>query len=87
MKEELRNLIESKFRVPVVEGEDKTSNLEEAVRKHVKEGMVVNVSAGGALMYQLMREFWGKRPNFTIITPGLASQLLGLIQGDSPKKC
>ena len=64
MDEGLRNLIESKFRVPVNEGEDKTCTLQEAVRKHVSKGMAINLSTYGALTYQLMREFWGKDPGF-----------------------
>ena len=86
MEEELRKQIESKFRVPLVEGEDKTCTLEEAIRRNVKPGMAINISTGGALIYQLMREFWGKRPNFTFITPALGSHLLALIQGKLVKK-
>ena len=86
MEEELRKLIESKFKIHVVEGEDKTCTLEEAMRRLVRPEMAINISTGGALMYQLMREFWGKRPNFTLITPALGSHLLALIQGKLLKK-
>ena len=86
MDEGLRNLIESKFMVPVDEGEDKTCTLQEAVRRHVKKGMVINLSTYGALTYQLMREFWGKDPQFTIITQALFSQLLALVHGRLAKK-
>jgi acyl CoA:acetate/3-ketoacid CoA transferase alpha subunit/acyl CoA:acetate/3-ketoacid CoA transferase beta subunit len=86
MDEELRKLIESKFQVPVEEGEDKTCTLEEAIRRHVKEKMVIYVSAVGSLMYQLMREFWGKQPDFTFITQGIASHFLALIHGKLTRK-
>ena len=86
MEEELRNLIESKFQVPVVEGDDKTCTLEEAIRGRIKKGMVINVSASGALMYQLMREFWNKGAKFTFITQGLGAQLLALLKGGLSKK-
>jgi len=84
--EDLRSLIESKFQVPVVEGEDKVCSVEEAIRRHVREGMAINVSASGALIYQLVREFWGKRPDFTLISQGLGSNLLALVQGRLIKK-
>lgn len=86
MEEDLRRLIESKFQVPVIEGEDKTCSLEEAIERHVKEKMVINISAVGSLMYQLMREFWGKQPDFTFITQGIASHLLALIYGKLTRK-
>ena len=86
MDQELRTLIESKFQVPVVEGEDKVCSLQEAIRSHVKEGMAINMLGGGALTYQLIREFWGKRPNFTLITHGLTATLLALIQGSLIRK-
>ena len=86
MDEYLRSFMESKFQIPVVDGEDKVCSLEEAVRRHVRKGMAVNVSAGGALMYQLVREFWGQRPEFTLITQGLGSNLLAVIQGRLVRK-
>jgi acyl CoA:acetate/3-ketoacid CoA transferase alpha subunit/acyl CoA:acetate/3-ketoacid CoA transferase beta subunit len=85
-EEELRKLIELKFQIPVVEGEDKTCTLEEAIKMHVKEKMVINISAVGSLIYQLMREFWGKQPDFTFITQGIASHLLALIYGKFTRK-
>ena len=86
MDEELQKLIESKFQVTVEEGEDKTCSLEEAIKGHVKEKMVINISAVGSLIYQLMREFWGKQPDFTFITQGIASHFLALIYGKLTRK-
>lgn len=86
MDEELRNLIEAKFKVPVIEGEDKTCTLQEAVRKHIKKDMVINLSTYGALTHQLIREFWGQDPKFTIITQALFSHLLALVHGRLAKK-
>ena len=87
MEEDLKNFIESKFRVPVVEGEDKVCSVEEAIRRHVSEGMAISFGGtSGALGYQLIREFWGKRPNFTIISPTISGSLLALIRGRLMKK-
>ena len=85
--EELRAFIDSKFRVPVVEGEDKACSLDEAVGKHVKKGMSISFAGrGGALFYQLVREFWDKTPGFTIINNGIAANVLSLIHGRLVKK-
>ena len=87
MEEELKNFIESKFQVPVVEGEDKVCSVEEAIRRHVSEGMAISFGGtSGALGYQLIREFWGKRPDFTIISPTISGSLLALIRGSLMKK-
>jgi len=85
--QELRAFIDSKFQVPVVEGEDKLCPLDEAIRRHVKKGMSIHFAGrGGALFYQLVREFWGKKPDFTIINNSVAATVIALIQGRLVKK-
>jgi acyl CoA:acetate/3-ketoacid CoA transferase alpha subunit len=84
--QELRAFIDSKFQVPVVEGEDKLCPLDEAIRRHVKKGMSIHFAGrGGALFYQLVREFWGKNPDFTIIN-NVAATVVSLLQGKMVKK-
>jgi len=84
--EELRAFIDSKFQVPVVEGEDKLCPVDEAIRRNVKEGMTIHFAGrGGALFYQLVREFWGKNPGFTIIN-NVAATVVSLLQGKMAKK-
>jgi len=84
---ELRAFIDSRFQVPVVEGENKLCPLDEAIRRHVKKGMTIHFAGrGGALFYQLIREFWGKKPDFTIVSTGVAAISLALIQGKLVKK-
>src|SRR4030042_1086301 len=79
--EELRAFIDSKFQVPVIEGEDNLCSVDEAIRRHVKKGMSIHFAGrGGALFYQLVREFWGKNPGFTIIN-NLAATVIALLQG------
>ena len=83
---ELKAFIDSKFQVPVVEGEDKLCPLDEAIHKHVKKGMSIHFAGrGGALFYQLVREFWSKNPDFTIIN-NLAATVIALLQGKMVKK-
>jgi acyl CoA:acetate/3-ketoacid CoA transferase alpha subunit/acyl CoA:acetate/3-ketoacid CoA transferase beta subunit len=87
MDDELKAFIDSKFHVPPIEGEDKTCSLEEAVRKNVREGMSIHFAdRSGALFYQLVREFWGKKADFTIISPYISALLLALIRGGLMKK-
>jgi len=84
---ELRAFIDSKFQVPVVEGEDKLCPLDEAIRRHVKKGMTIHFAGrGGALLYQLIKEFWGKEPGFTLVSTGVGGPVLALIQGRLVKK-
>jgi len=85
--EALRAFIDSKFQVPVVEGEDKLCPLDEAIRRHVKKGMTIHLAGrGGALFYQLVREFWGEKPDFTLVSNGVTAPLIALIQGRLVKK-
>jgi acyl CoA:acetate/3-ketoacid CoA transferase alpha subunit len=84
--EELRAFIDSKYQIPVIEGEDKLCSVEEAIRRHVKKGMSIHFAGrGGALFYQVVREFWGKNPGFTIIN-NLAATVISLLQGKMVKK-
>jgi len=84
--EELNALIDSKFRLPIEEGEDKLCPLDEAIRKNVEKGMSIHFAGrGGALFYQLVRQFWGKKPDFTIIN-NVAATVISLLQGKMVKK-
>ena len=72
--------MDAKFQIPVVEGEDKLCPLDEAIRKHVKKGMTINFAGRcGALLYQLIREFWGEKPNFILVTTGVSAISISLI--------
>jgi acyl CoA:acetate/3-ketoacid CoA transferase alpha subunit len=80
--EELDAFIDSKFRLPIVEGEDKLCSLDEAIKRHVKKGMSISFAGrGGALVNQLVKEFWGKNPGFIIINNGITATVLALIHG------
>jgi acyl CoA:acetate/3-ketoacid CoA transferase alpha subunit len=85
--QELRAFLDTKFRIPVVEGEDKVCPLDEAIGRHVKKGMSINFAGrGGALFNQLVRDFWDKNPEFTIINNGITATGLSLIHGKLAKK-
>ncbi len=85
--DQLKAFLDSRFRVPVIEGEDKVCSLDEAVGRHVKKGMSISFGGrGGALFYQLVREFWGKDPQFTIINNGISATMISLIHGRLARK-
>lgn len=86
-RKHLRSFIDKKFNIPVIEGESKVCSLAEAMRKNVREGMSIHAAGRtGALNYQLVREFWGKKPGFTFISYAVSGTLLSLIQGRLIKK-
>jgi acyl CoA:acetate/3-ketoacid CoA transferase alpha subunit/acyl CoA:acetate/3-ketoacid CoA transferase beta subunit len=87
MEEELKAFLDSKFHIPPIEGEDKVCSLREAISRHVKPGQSIHIAnKGGAIFFQLIREFWGKKPDFTVISPSLSAYLLALIRGSMIKK-
>jgi acyl CoA:acetate/3-ketoacid CoA transferase alpha subunit/acyl CoA:acetate/3-ketoacid CoA transferase beta subunit len=87
MDDELKAFLDSKFHIPPIEGEDKVCSLREAVSKHVRPGQSIHIAnKGGALFFQLVREFWGKKPDFTLISPSMSAYLLALIRGNMIKK-
>jgi len=72
--------------MPIEEGEDKLCSVEEAIRKNVRKGMSIHFAGrGGALFYQLVREFWDKKPDFTVIN-NIAATVVSLLQGKMVKK-
>lgn len=87
MDDELKAFIDSKFHIPPMEGDDKTCSLADAIGNHIKPGMSIHIANKcGALFYQLVREFWGKKPDFTVISPSISAYVLALIRGDMMKK-
>ncbi|WP_054029771.1 CoA-transferase [Desulfatitalea tepidiphila] len=87
MKDRIRTIIEEKMSIPVVEGEDKRCTPKEAVEKHIEKHMTLNFSAGvGALVYELVRSFWDKAPEFTVISPSLNLHLVAIVRQRIAKK-
>jgi acyl CoA:acetate/3-ketoacid CoA transferase alpha subunit/acyl CoA:acetate/3-ketoacid CoA transferase beta subunit len=85
--QELKAFLDSKLRLPVIEGEDKICPLDEAIRTHVKRGMSIGFAGrGGALVNQLIKEFWDKDPGFIIINNGITATVLALIHGRLAKR-
>ena len=51
--EEIQAFLDARFRLPVVEGEDKVCSLEEAVRTHVTKGMSISFAASSIAPFPL----------------------------------
>ncbi len=87
MEEKIRRIIEEKLSIPVVEGEDKRCTPKVAIERHIDKHMTLSLTAGvGTLAYQLVRSFWDKAPEFTVITPSLNLHLVAIVRKRIAKK-
>ena len=67
MQQRLPEIIESTFRLRENEGQSKVIPLAEAIRRQVKPGMTLHMAPeAGASICEIIRQFWGSRPNFTL---------------------
>src|SRR5258705_12942465 len=77
--------IERRLAVPLHEGPDKTATLADAISRHVHAGDTVYLgSAHGRpnpLVRELVRQWWGKSPAFTLAVVGLGSPWTALVHG------
>jgi acyl CoA:acetate/3-ketoacid CoA transferase alpha subunit/acyl CoA:acetate/3-ketoacid CoA transferase beta subunit len=77
----IRRLIDEKLSVPVVEGEDKRCSVKEAIERHVERSMTLHLNASvGALVYELVRRFWDKQPEFTLVSPSVNLHIVALLR-------
>ena len=80
-----QDTIRRRLDLPLHEGSDKISTLQDAVRRHVPAGATVYVGAAhgrsNPLVRELVRQWWGKTPGFTLATVGVGSPWTALIHG------
>ncbi len=78
-------LIRRCLALPLEEGPDKVSTLDEAVARHVRAGDTLFLSAAhgraNPLMREVVRQWWGKAPGFTLAAVGVGSPWTALIHG------
>lgn len=83
------DILKNTLTIREVEGLSKVTTLEEAVRRNVKPGMTLHFSAthssAGAAVYEIIRQFWDKNPQFTVIG-GLSGTRLNLVHLGMVKK-
>ena len=81
------DIAESTFRLKEVEGENKVVSLEEAIRRNVKPGKKLYFSMeSNAAALELLRQYWGTSPSFTLIMGGISGYHIGLIHYGLVKK-
>ena len=85
MDQSYQDVIRRRLAIPLDEGRDKVASLEEAVRRFVRPGMLLYVGTAHArantLVREVVRQWWGKDPGFTIATLSLGSPWTALILG------
>lgn len=90
MRSEFLEIINRRLQIPLDEGPDKVCSLEEAIRRHVRSGMTLYCSTAharpGALLRELIRQYWGTRPEFTVASVGIGSPWTALIYGGLARK-
>ena len=75
------------FELKEYEGSSKVLELGEAVRRYVKSGMELHISSrANALVSELIRQFYGSKPDFTLVLTAIAEQVLNLIHCGLVKK-
>ena len=85
MRPEYAELLRSRLAIPPTEGPDKTATLEDAVRRLVEPGQTLWVGAAhgrpAALVRELVRQWWGRRPDWTLALTGFGSPMTALVLG------
>jgi acyl CoA:acetate/3-ketoacid CoA transferase alpha subunit/acyl CoA:acetate/3-ketoacid CoA transferase beta subunit len=85
LSQSYQDVIRRRLTVPLDEGPDKTTTLEEAIRRHVPAGATVYLGAAhgrpNPAVRELVRQWWGKTPGFTLAAVGVGSPWTALIHG------
>src|SRR3989454_10595738 len=85
MRPEYAELIRRRLAVPLVEGPDRVTTLEAAVRRLVEPGQTIYAGAAhgppSALVRELERQWWGRSPGWTLALTGMGSPWRALIIG------
>ncbi|MDH4264958.1 MAG: hypothetical protein OEW45_04910 [Deltaproteobacteria bacterium] len=83
------DLLESTFKIKEDEGEDKVISLKEAIGRNIKPGAKIHIGVthccSGAAILEIARQFYGRKPDFTLIIRGIRDTVtillhLGLIK-------
>jgi len=90
MRPEYAELIRGRLAVPLTEGPDKVATLEDAVRRLIEPGQTLYAGAAhgrpNALVRELVRQWWGKRPEWTLALTGMGSPWTALVLGGLVKR-
>ena len=90
MRPEYADLIRRRLTVPITEGPDKVATLEDAVRRLIEPGQTLYAGAAhgrpNALVRELVRQWWGRRPEWTLALTGMGSPWTALVLGGLVKR-
>ena len=85
MRADYAELIERRLTIPPSEGPDKVMTLEDAVRRFTSPGMTIYIGAAhgrpSALVRELVRQWWGRSPGWTVALTGFGSPATALVLG------
>ncbi|MBN2396804.1 MAG: glutaconate CoA-transferase, partial [Deltaproteobacteria bacterium] len=77
------DLIESTFTIGEDEGEGKVVDLREAIERYIRPGAKIHIGAthccSGAAILEIARQFYGQRPDFTLIMRGIRDTVILLL--------
>jgi acyl CoA:acetate/3-ketoacid CoA transferase alpha subunit len=80
-----RELLDGPLRVRAEEGSSKVMPIGEAVARFVRPGMMLHAlsttSRPNAILYEVMRRFWGRKPRFTYVSISLTGTAPLLVRG------
>src|SRR5260370_38244418 len=83
LSQPFQDAIRQRLSIPLHEGPDRTTSLEAAIRQHVPAGATVYLGAAhgrpNPAVCELVRQWWGKSPGFTLATVGLGSPWTALV--------
>jgi acyl CoA:acetate/3-ketoacid CoA transferase alpha subunit/acyl CoA:acetate/3-ketoacid CoA transferase beta subunit len=83
-------LIETVFKLDAREGPDKVTPLRQAVKQHIKPKMKLHLASSyyypNAAINEIIRQFWGKTTDFTLITKGVNLNTINFLTGGLVKK-
>jgi acyl CoA:acetate/3-ketoacid CoA transferase beta subunit/acyl CoA:acetate/3-ketoacid CoA transferase alpha subunit len=79
------SLLETIFRLEEREGPDKVIDLRDSIRRYIKPKMKLHLSSSyyypNAIINEIIRQFWGKKPDFTLITKGINLNTINFLTG------
>lgn len=85
MFDRFRDALEGPLRVRAQEGSSKVMPVGEAVARFVRPGMTLHAlsttSRPNAILYEVMRRFWGKDPRFTYVSISLTGTAPVMVRG------
>src|SRR4030042_5413927 len=87
MRDEFASIIENTFKLKENEGRDKIISLAEAIKQNVKPGMTIYIEEGAnAAIREILAQFWGTKPQFTLVMSAVSGDALDLIASGLVKK-